>query len=99
MQTSADSTWFISAPANPTKQDTITKLRERITDCADIYPFQLPEFKVGTLDSLMVISDELVKSDQFIESVVLKMADALRTFMKSPEEWKVNLKVGKGTFI
>lgn len=83
------SVWFISAPANPTKQETITKLSDRISsskndNIADLFPVTLPEFKVGTLDSLMVISDELVKQDQVVESCVLKMVDIIRTLV--PED-------------
>ncbi|KAI8911740.1 hypothetical protein EDD86DRAFT_188870 [Gorgonomyces haynaldii] len=92
--------WFISAPSNPTKKDTVDKLRERMsaskagTDLADIYPFQLPEFKVGTLDSLMVISDELVKSDQMVETFCVKLADTLKGLLGNEEQWKSSLIVG-----
>jgi hypothetical protein len=42
------SVWFISAPANPTKKDTIDKLRDRMNkqESADIFPFTIPDFKV-----------------------------------------------------
>ena len=35
--------------------------------------FALPELRVGTLDSLMVLSDELVKVNGLVESVVNKV--------------------------
>jgi hypothetical protein len=46
--TSVAQNWFISAPANPTKKDTIDKLKDRMTkhESADIYPFSIPDFKV-----------------------------------------------------
>jgi hypothetical protein len=44
------SLWFVSAPADPTKTETVSKLRDKISskanDLADVSPFNLPEFKV-----------------------------------------------------
>lgn len=101
MSTTQASVWFISAPANPTKDDTITKLAERLSpaktgvDLAQISPFQLPDFKVGTLDLLMVLSDELLKADNSIEGVVVKLADTLRALVNNdPAQWAQQLLVG-----
>ena len=82
------STWFISAPANPTKEDAIQKLRDRISssrtaDIATIFPFTLPEFKVGSLDSLMLVSDELAKADILVETIVVRIADTLKLLVDS----------------
>lgn len=45
--------------------------------------FNIPDLKVGTLDVLVGLSDELAKLDAFVEGVVKKvaqyMADVLRT--------------------
>lgn len=42
---------LISAPADPTKQDTVNKLKGAISakahDLANVHPFALPEFKVN----------------------------------------------------
>ncbi|KAJ3254407.1 hypothetical protein HK103_007201 [Boothiomyces macroporosus] len=91
--------WFISAPANPTKQDTIAKLKERLSkhDYAEIFPFNIPEFKVVGVnpDSLMVLSDELAKNDTVIEAAVVKIADSLKTLLNNDiEQWKQMLNVG-----
>jgi V-type H+-transporting ATPase subunit C len=74
------SVWMISAPSNPTKQETIQKLSDRLVkpELASIYPFGIQEFKVGTLDSLIVLSDELAKTDLQIETTVVKISDSLR---------------------
>lgn len=37
------------------------------------YKFSIPELRVGTLDSLMVLSDDLVKVNSLLESVVNKI--------------------------
>lgn len=54
----------------------------------------IPELKVGTLDSLVVLSDELGKYDQTYENIVLKMVDTLRScFINSenPASYKDSL--------
>lgn len=37
------------------------------------YRFELPELRIGTLDSLMVLSDDLVKVNGLMEAVVNKI--------------------------
>lgn len=37
------------------------------------HKFNIPELRVGTLDSLMVLSDDLVKVNSLLESVVNKI--------------------------
>jgi hypothetical protein len=38
-----------------------------------LHRFEIPELRVGTLDSLMVLSDDLVKVNALVESVVNKI--------------------------
>ena len=87
---------MISAPSNPTKPETIQKLQDRLVkpDLACIFPFGIQEFKVGTLDSLIVLSDELAKVDLQIETTVVKISDSLRVLLKDDEELKHCLLVG-----
>ncbi|KAJ3043755.1 hypothetical protein HDV00_004161 [Rhizophlyctis rosea] len=89
---------FISAPADPTKQDAVNKLKEKIAskhnELAEIFPFTLPDFKVGTLDSLVVLSDDLQKMDQNFESITVKISENMRTLLNNDvEQWKLNLTV------
>ncbi|KAJ3234711.1 Vacuolar ATP synthase subunit C [Chytriomyces hyalinus] len=90
--------WVLSAPPNPTKQDTVAKLREKIAsksaDLAEVLPFNLPDFKVGTLDTLVVLSDDLVKSDATFESIAVKIGDNLRALLNNDvDQWRNNLSV------
>lgn len=90
------SQWFISAPANKTKQETIEKLSAAFkkNQYAEIFPFVIPEFKVGTLNSLMVLSDELAKADITLEAIVLKIAETLKSLLKNDlQQWKEYLLV------
>eukprot|EP00842_Homolaphlyctis_polyrhiza_P005955 jgi/Hompol1/6360/HPOL_004962-RA len=93
------SVWFLSAPGNPTKQDAVTKLKDRIAsksaDHAEVFLFNLPEFKIGTLDTLVTLSDELAKNDQAFEAIVMKIADGLRGLLNNDlDQWKSNLAIG-----
>ena len=88
--------WFISSPGK-SNQETIPNLQDRLMkhEYADIFPFTIPEFKVGTLDSLMLLSDELSKMDLNIETAVTKIADALKGLLNNDvESWKEALLVG-----
>ncbi|KAI8900642.1 ATPase, V1 complex, subunit C [Globomyces pollinis-pini] len=96
--------WFISAPANPTKSDTISKLKDKIdsknNDYATLFPFIIPDFKVGTLDSLVLLSDELAKADIAMENIVLKISDSLKSLLNNNlDQWKSLLSVSDKNII
>ncbi|KAJ3070092.1 hypothetical protein HDU98_006854 [Podochytrium sp. JEL0797] len=93
---------ILSAPPDPTKQDTVSKLRDKIasrnSDLAEIFSFNLPDFKVGTLDTLVVLSDDLAKLDPLFESVTIKIGDNLRTLLNNDmDQWRNNLSVNEKT--
>lgn len=66
--------WLISAPGDKTPQQTYTNLKSRMTGLTPVFSLQLPELKVGTLDTLVGLSDDLGKLDGFVESVTRKLA-------------------------
>ncbi|RPB27740.1 vacuolar H+-ATPase V1 sector, subunit C [Terfezia boudieri ATCC MYA-4762] len=47
-------------------------------DAGEVARFNIPSFKIGTLDALVLQADELAKVDQQVESAVAKVADVLR---------------------
>jgi len=68
--------WLISAPK--TREDTFNTLNKKTADEHDFsvnYKFQVPDLKVGTLDSLMALSDELNKIDMIVENSTRKIAN------------------------
>lgn len=70
--------WLISAPK--TREDTFNTLNKKTADEHDFsvnYKFQVPDLKVGTLDSLMTLSDELHKVDVSVENTTRKIANQL----------------------
>ncbi|KAJ3683363.1 hypothetical protein LUZ60_013590 [Juncus effusus] len=66
--------WIVSLPAE--KSNLWNKLRESVSKNAfdtSLYRFNVPDLRVGTLDSLLALSDDLVKSNIFIEGVSHKI--------------------------
>ena len=79
--------FLLSVPATHPPDQSVLKIIES-------FPFSLPEFKVGTLDSLMVLSDELAKHDAQVESIVLRIAESLKSMLNNEADFNSNLVVG-----
>ncbi|KAI8997265.1 hypothetical protein BDB01DRAFT_770489 [Pilobolus umbonatus] len=73
---------FVSVPALGDKQNTYLNIKAKLTDYARTYEFNAPEFKIGTLDALVMLSDDLVKYDTAFEQSVNKLADLLKSLLK-----------------
>lgn len=73
--------WLISAPGEKTCQQTWDTLNETLhkhgSDFCKPYRFHIPDLKVGTLDTLVGLSDDLSKLDTFVESVSRKLAQSI----------------------
>uniref|UniRef100_A0A2R5LG62 V-type proton ATPase subunit C n=1 Tax=Ornithodoros turicata TaxID=34597 RepID=A0A2R5LG62_9ACAR len=72
--------WLISAPGEKSCQQTWEKLCNatmKQNNVASSYKFHIPDLKVGTLDQLVGLSDELGKLDTYVESVTRKVASYL----------------------
>uniref|UniRef100_A0A0E0DV75 V-type proton ATPase subunit C n=1 Tax=Oryza meridionalis TaxID=40149 RepID=A0A0E0DV75_9ORYZ len=71
--------WIVSLPVQ-TPGSTANSLWARLQDSISrhsfdtpLYRFNVPDLRVGTLDSLLALSDDLVKSNVFIEGVSHKI--------------------------
>ncbi|GBP83905.1 V-type proton ATPase subunit C [Eumeta japonica] len=71
--------WLISAPGDKTCQQTWETLNNatRQGNLSVNYKFHIPDLKVGTLDQLVGLSDDLGKLDGFVENVTRKVAQYL----------------------
>lgn len=79
--------WLISAPKTP--QDTyqtVVRNTSKAHAYATCYKFEVPELKVGTLDSLMMLSDDLARIDLFVENTTKKIVRQLGDIDKKPEK-------------
>jgi V-type H+-transporting ATPase subunit C len=65
-----DEFWIISVPGDKTPHQTWEKLSESIKTIATSYKFNIPNLKVGTLDQLFGLSDELNKLDSYAERLL-----------------------------
>ncbi|KAI9248898.1 hypothetical protein BDA99DRAFT_524784 [Phascolomyces articulosus] len=74
---------FVSVPALGNKQNTFLNIRGKLSEYALTYAFNVPEFKIGTLDALVLLSDDLAKYDTSFEQSVNKLADILANLIKS----------------
>ncbi|GJW01782.1 V-type proton ATPase subunit C [Tanacetum coccineum] len=63
--------WIVSLPVKSTTSSSLwTRLQEQISKNSfdtPLYRFNIPNLRVGTLDSLLSLSDDLLKSNTFIE--------------------------------
>ena len=67
--------WLVTVPNNKHKSDaTFNSIQEKIAgnDCK-VFRFEIPSLVVGTLDTLMSLSDELNKINSQVENVVRKI--------------------------
>ncbi|KAL2482636.1 V-type proton ATPase subunit C [Forsythia ovata] len=70
--------WAVSLPVERTSSTSAlwSRLQESISKNAfdtPLYRFNIPNLRVGTLDSLLALSDDLLKSNNFIEGVSQKI--------------------------
>ena len=69
------------------KDDAITALRATVSaDNGNVFPFPIPDFKIGTLDALVQQADDLGKLEATCESVVTKVAESLRSVLGTDED-------------
>lgn len=69
------------------KNDAISALSATVSpDNGTVLPFNVPEFKIGTLDALVQQADDLAKLEATAEAVVAKVAESLRTILNGDED-------------
>ncbi|KAM3850586.1 V-type proton ATPase subunit C 1-B-like [Diretmus argenteus] len=76
--------WLISVPLDKTSLTSLEKLKRTIikTNLASCCKFSIPELKVGTLDSLLGVSDDLSRLDPLADSVLKKTCQCLKEVME-----------------
>nr|XP_057946416.1 V-type proton ATPase subunit C 1-B [Doryrhamphus excisus] len=80
--------WLISVPLDKTSSISVEKLKHILgkTNLASCCKFSIPELKVGILDSLLRVSDELSTLDTLIESVMTKTCQCMREVMEQARD-------------
>ncbi|KAK5074042.1 Vacuolar ATP synthase subunit C [Lithohypha guttulata] len=82
---------FVALPSSITpsghKDDAIGSIQRAVkTENGQVTPFNVPDFKVGTLDALIQQSEELGKIEGLCKGVVSKVGDTLRNVLEGDEE-------------
>ncbi|KAL1227524.1 V-type proton ATPase subunit [Trichinella spiralis] len=67
--------WLISAPGEKTCQETWDRLNASTQELSSNFKFSIPDLKVGTLDQLVGLSDDLIKLDAYTESITKKLVN------------------------
>lgn len=67
--------------------EALTALRSAVTtEYGTTYPFQIPTFKIGTLDALVQQADDLAKLATDCEAVVGRVGESLANLLEGDEE-------------
>ncbi|KJE92098.1 vacuolar ATPase subunit C [Capsaspora owczarzaki ATCC 30864] len=66
--------WLVAAPCPMSKDEAFRTLMHNAGEFATATRFNVPDLKVGTLDALVQLSEELQKHEMFADSVVRKLA-------------------------
>jgi len=81
--------WLISAPGDKTCQqtwETMNNLTSKQHDLSENFKFHIPDLKVGTLDQLVGLSDDLGKLDNFVDQVTHKVAQYLGDVLEDTKD-------------
>ena len=69
------------------QEDALSSLGATVSsDNGTVLPFQIPEFKIGTLDGLISQAEDLTKLDAGCEGVIARVSDALRGALDGDED-------------
>lgn len=82
----AEEYWLLAVPCITSKDEAYNQLNGNTSEFASNCRFNIPELKVGTLDALVALSDELSKHDTFGESVVKKLSQLLSDLLEDHKE-------------
>lgn len=68
-------------------QDMVTRLvRDSACDESDVAPLRIPSLKTGTLESLIIMAEDLPKIDNLFAAIVSRIVDALRALLNDDED-------------
>ena len=69
------------------RDDAVSALSATVSsDNGTVTPFNVPDFKIGTLDALVQQADDLAKLEATCQAVVAKVGDSLRQVLNNDEE-------------
>lgn len=72
--------WIVSVPYEENKSKTFKNIKQKLQTeqkLCECFEFKIPKLKTGTLDQLMTLSDDLIKYDNTVEGITMKMLRTL----------------------
>lgn len=70
--------WIVSVPYEDSNEKTLSHIKKEVGKlCDGVFPYVIPTLKIGSMNGLFELSDELSKQDSVIEQICFKI---LRTF-------------------
>lgn len=79
--------------------DAFASLEAKVpSDAGTVSRFPIPEFKIGTLDALVLQADELAKLDANVGGAVGKVVEVLGSICDSPQEVERHKRVNESKF-
>ena len=73
------------SPSND-REEAHDALRANVNDHGRVFPFSIPELKMGTLDALVQQADDLAKLGPACDGVVSKIAEALSSILGGDQD-------------
>ncbi|XP_060789149.1 V-type proton ATPase subunit C 1-B [Neoarius graeffei] len=80
--------WLISVPLDKVSSQSLEKLKRATVKASlgSYFRFHIPELKVGTLDVLLSVSDDLSRLDSYAEGVMRKTAQCMTELMEQSSD-------------
>uniref|UniRef100_T1HBF3 V-type proton ATPase subunit C n=1 Tax=Rhodnius prolixus TaxID=13249 RepID=T1HBF3_RHOPR len=91
--------WLISAPAEPNSAENwkiLSKAIQKLKNC-EAYKFYVPPLRVGTLDTLLTDSDDLVKLEFLLEGQISRLLSSLEAILEGEKLRKESFSVDNTT--
>ncbi|KAG6066317.1 hypothetical protein E4U32_006239 [Claviceps aff. humidiphila group G2b] len=77
----------LSALESSDKDDAVSSISSAISpDIGSVSHFNVPDFKIGTLDALVEQADDLAKLEATCQAVVAKVGESLKSILNNDEE-------------
>ncbi|GIY06247.1 v-type proton ATPase subunit C [Caerostris extrusa] len=94
--------WIVSIPGEPSKEEAFRSLNNEATQANNLsinYKFHVPELKIGTLDELIYLAEELRLLDDYTEDALHRLVEFMREVLEGNEHFRDSLKCMTWTFI
>ncbi|GIX84501.1 v-type proton ATPase subunit C 1 [Caerostris darwini] len=81
--------WIVSIPGEPSKEEAFRTFNEatQANKLSINYKFHVPELKIGTLDELMYLTEELRFLDDYTEDVLHRLVEFMREVLQGHEHF------------